>query len=85
MSYKMWMIWGSPRTTDRLLELCGSRVQQSKVCETMTDTCGPYNLGGSTTLTLLILRLQRLWPVHQRLLLLCEYVGKRDPLVFAFA
>ena len=40
---------GFPRTPDRLPELCGLYVQQSEVCETMTGTCGPYNLGGSTT------------------------------------
>ena len=40
---------GFPRTPDRLPELCGFYVQQSEVCETMTGTCGPYNLGGSTT------------------------------------
>ena len=49
MSGKIWMIWGSPRTPDRLLELLGSRVQQSKVFRTMIGACGPYNLGGSTT------------------------------------
>ena len=30
-----------------LLELSGSHVQQSEVCKTMIDTCGPYNPGGS--------------------------------------
>ena len=48
MSCKMWMIRGSPRTPDRLPRLSSSHVQQSEVCETMTGTCGPYNLGGST-------------------------------------
>jgi hypothetical protein len=43
------MIWGSPRTPDRLLELSGSRVQQSEVFRTMTGARGSYNLGGSTT------------------------------------
>ena len=42
----MSMIRGSPRTPDRLLELSGSRVQQSEVFRTMTGACGPYNLGG---------------------------------------
>ena len=45
----MWMIWGSPRTIDRLLELFGSCVQQSEVLGTMTGACGPYNLGGFAT------------------------------------
>jgi phage gp45-like len=29
--------------------LSGSRAQQSKVIETMTGACRPYNLGGSAT------------------------------------
>ena len=45
----MWMIWGSPRTPDRLPKLSGSRVQQSEVFRTMTGACGPYNLGGFAT------------------------------------
>ena len=40
---------GFPRTPDRLLRLCSSRVQQSEVYETMTGTCRPYNLGYSAT------------------------------------
>jgi hypothetical protein len=40
---------GFPRTPDRLPELCGLYVQQSKIWKTMTNTCGPYNLGGSAT------------------------------------
>ena len=40
---------GFPRTPDKLPELCSLCVQQSKVCETMTGTCGPYNLGSSAT------------------------------------
>ena len=45
----MWMIWGSSRTPDRLPELSSSHVQQSEEFKTMIGTCGPYNLGGSTT------------------------------------
>ena len=41
---------GFPRTPDRLLGLCGLCVLQSEVCGTMTDTCGPYNLGGPATI-----------------------------------
>jgi hypothetical protein len=40
---------GFSRTPDRLPELSGSRVQQSKVFRTMTGTCGPYNLGSFAT------------------------------------
>ena len=40
---------GFPRTPDRLPGLCGLHVQRSEVSETMTGTCGPYNLGGSAT------------------------------------
>ena len=40
---------GFPRTPDRLPRSCGLRVQQLEVCETMMDTCGLYDLGGSTT------------------------------------
>ena len=45
----MWMIRGSLRIADRLFELFGSHVQQSEEFKTMIGTCGPYNLGGSTT------------------------------------
>ena len=38
---------GFPKTPDRLPGLCGLLVLLSEVCETMTGTCGPYNLGGS--------------------------------------
>jgi hypothetical protein len=40
---------GFPRTPDRLLMLSGFHAQQSEVVETMTDACGPYNLGDSAT------------------------------------
>ena len=40
---------GFLRTPDRLSELCGLCVLLSEVYETMTGTCGPYNLGGSAT------------------------------------
>jgi hypothetical protein len=36
----MWMIQGSPRTPDRLLELSGSCVQQSEVFRTMIGALG---------------------------------------------
>jgi hypothetical protein len=45
----MLMIRGSSRTPDRLLELFGSRVQQSKVFRTTIGAHGPYNLGGFAT------------------------------------
>ena len=41
------MIQGSPRIPGRLPGLCGLRVHQSEVYETMMGTCGPYNSGGS--------------------------------------
>ena len=54
MSSVMYPAWkeivddsGFPRTPDRLPKLCGLRVLQSEVYETMTGTCGPYNLGSS--------------------------------------
>ena len=40
---------GFPRTPNRLPGSCGLRVQQSEVYETMTSTCGPYDLGSSAT------------------------------------
>jgi hypothetical protein len=40
---------GFPRTPDRLLKFCGTRVQWLKVFKTITGTCGPYYLGGSAT------------------------------------
>jgi len=40
---------GFPRTPDSLPGLCGLLVLLSEVCETMTGTCGPYNLGGFAT------------------------------------
>jgi hypothetical protein len=45
----MWMIQGSLRTPDRLLELSGSYVQQSEVFRTMTGAHEPYNSCGSAT------------------------------------
>jgi hypothetical protein len=41
------MIRVSPRTPDRLFELCGSHVQQSEALLAMIGTCGPYDSGGS--------------------------------------
>jgi hypothetical protein len=40
---------GFPMTPDRLLKLCGPHVWVLEVFKTMISTCGPYNLGGSTT------------------------------------
>jgi hypothetical protein len=40
---------GFPRTPDRLHKFCGTRVQWLEVFKTITCTCGPYYLGGSTT------------------------------------
>jgi len=40
---------GFPRMPDRLPGLYGLRVLQSEVYDTIIDTCGPYNLGSSTT------------------------------------
>jgi hypothetical protein len=54
MSCKTWMIWVSPRTPDRLSELCGSHVQQSEALRAMISACGPYNSGGSSTLHILV-------------------------------
>ena len=45
----MWMIRGSPKALGGLLELFGSRVQQSDLFRTMTCARGPYYFGGSTT------------------------------------
>jgi hypothetical protein len=38
-----------PRTPDRLFRLYGTHASPSKVVETMTGACEPYNLGGSAT------------------------------------
>jgi hypothetical protein len=38
---------GFPRTPDRLLKFCGTRVQWLEVFKTITSTCGPHYLGGS--------------------------------------
>jgi hypothetical protein len=40
---------GFPRTPDKLLKFCGIHVWLLEVFKIMTSTCGPYNLGGSTT------------------------------------
>jgi hypothetical protein len=40
---------GFPRTPDRLLKFCGTHVWLLEVFKTITSTCGPYYLGGSTT------------------------------------
>jgi hypothetical protein len=45
---------GFPRTPDRLLKFCGTHVWLLEVFKTMTNTCGPYNLGGSATLYRLV-------------------------------
>jgi hypothetical protein len=42
---------GFPRTPDRLLKFCGTRVQWLEVFKTITSTCGLYYLGGSATVT----------------------------------
>ena len=47
----MWMIRGPPMAPDRLSELYDSHVQQLEVLRTMSGACGPYNSGGSATLT----------------------------------
>jgi hypothetical protein len=47
MSCNTWMIRGSLRTPDRLLELSGLHVQLLEVWKTMVDTYGPYDIGGS--------------------------------------
>jgi hypothetical protein len=42
---------GFPRTPDRLLKFCGTHVWLLEVFKTMISTCGPYYLGGSTTIS----------------------------------
>ena len=40
---------GFPEGTRQTTGLSGFRVQQSEVFRTMTEACGPYNLGGFAT------------------------------------
>jgi meiotically up-regulated gene 157 (Mug157) protein len=55
---------GFPRTPDRLLKFCGTHVWWLEVFKTITSTCGPYYLGGSTTagIRAIIIRAIIVWP-----------------------